>query len=153
MPAGTTEAFCDGDNAAFGFFGGVPWSILCDKTTIGVARICGDGKRERTKTFAGLPSHYLFDDRFGRPGKGNDKGTVEGVIGYGRGNYPVPAPRFDSFDGPNLLPEEQCLKRRDDTVLGHVEAIGDRLMRDLDGLMEMAPRPAMPAGRSARGRP
>ena len=56
MPAGTTEAFCDGDNAAFGFFGGVPRSILCDKTTIGVAKICGDGKRERTKTFAGLQS-------------------------------------------------------------------------------------------------
>ena len=29
-PAETTEAFCDGHNAAFGFFGGVPKSILYD---------------------------------------------------------------------------------------------------------------------------
>jgi transposase len=40
-----------------------------------------DGKRDRTRTFAKLQSHYLFDDRFGRPGKGNAKGKVEGVIG------------------------------------------------------------------------
>ena len=60
MPAGTAEAFCDGHNAAFAFLGGVPRSIPCDRTTIDVARICGDGKRERTKTLAGLQSHYLL---------------------------------------------------------------------------------------------
>ena len=87
-PAETTEAFCDGQfamesrhrseahgDAAFAFFGGVPLSILYDNTTIAVAKICGDGKRDRTRTFAELQSHYLFDDKFGRPGKGNDKGT------------------------------------------------------------------------------
>jgi transposase len=77
-PAETTEAFCDGHNAAFAFFGGVPLSILYDNTTIAVAKICGDGKRDRTRTFAELQSHYLFADRFGRPGKGNDKGNCGG---------------------------------------------------------------------------
>jgi transposase len=42
-PAETTEAFCDGHNAAFAFFGGVPLSILYDNTSIAVAKICGDG--------------------------------------------------------------------------------------------------------------
>lgn len=45
---------------------------------LAVAKICGDGKRERTRAFTELVSHYLFRDRFGRPGKGNDKGKVEG---------------------------------------------------------------------------
>ena len=81
-PGETTEAFCDGHVSAFAFFGGVPLSALYDNTTIAVAKICGDGKRERTITFAELQSYYLFEDRFGRPGKGNDKGNVEGVIGY-----------------------------------------------------------------------
>lgn len=99
-------------NAAFAFFGGVPQSILYDNTTIAVAKICGDGKRERTRTFAELQSHYLFDDKFGRPGKGNDKGAVECVIGYGRRNFLVPAPRFDSFDALSLMLEEKCLKRQ-----------------------------------------
>ncbi|MEJ2327882.1 MAG: IS21 family transposase [Chromatiaceae bacterium] len=140
-PAETTEAFCDGHNAAFAFFGGVPLSILYDNTTIAVAKICGDGKRERTRTFAELLSHYLFDDRFGRPGKGNDKGAVEGVIGYGRRNFLGPAPRFESFEALNAWLEEQCLKRQDAVLRGHGETIGERLMRDLDALMELPPTP------------
>ena len=68
-PAETTEAFCDGHNAAFAFFGGVPRSILYDNTKLAVARILGDGKRQRTRVFTELQSHYLFEDRFGRPGK------------------------------------------------------------------------------------
>ena len=86
-PAETTEAFCDGHVQAFAFFGGVPQSILYDNTKIAVARILGDGKRVRTRVFTELQSHYLFQDRFGRPAKGNDKGKVEGLVGYTRRNF------------------------------------------------------------------
>ncbi len=72
-PAETAEAFCDGHDAAFAFFGGVPRSMLYDNTRLAVARILGDGTRRRTRAFAELQSHFLFADRFGRPGKGNDK--------------------------------------------------------------------------------
>jgi transposase len=140
-PAETTEAFCDGHTAAFSFFGGVPLSILYDNTVIAVAKILGDGKRLRTRVFSELQSHYLFEDKFGRPGKGNDKGNVEGVIGFGRRNFLVPAPRFDSFDALNAWLEMQCLKRQDDVVRGHGETIGERLLRDLDGLMALPPTP------------
>jgi transposase len=71
-PAETTEAFCDGHVRALAFFEGVPRSILYDNTKIAVARILGDGKRQRTRVFSELQSRYLFTDRFGRPGKGND---------------------------------------------------------------------------------
>ena len=140
-PAETTEAFCDGHVSAFAFFGGVPASILYDNTTIAVAKILGDGTRRRTLIFSELQSHYLFEDRFGRPGKGNDKGHVEGVIGLGRRNYMVPMPRFESFDALNAWLEEQCLKRQDEILRGHGETIGERLMRDLDALMTL---PAVP---------
>jgi transposase len=138
-PAETTEAFCDGHVAAFAFFGGVPLSILYDNTTIAVAKIKKDGQRVRTQTFTKLQSHYLFKDRFGRPGKGNDKGKVEGLVGYVRRNYLVPIPRFESFAALNAWLEEQCLKRQGDQLRGHQETIEERLMRDLDALME---RPA-----------
>ncbi len=82
FPAETTEAFCEGHNAAFRYFGGVPRSIVYDNTKLAVARILGDGTRQRTRVFSELQSHYLFADRFGRPGKGNDKGKVEGLVGY-----------------------------------------------------------------------
>jgi transposase len=81
-PAETTEAFCDGHVSAFAFFGGIPQSILYDNTKIAVARILGDRTRVRTRRFTELQSHYLFDDRFGRPARGNDKGNVEGMVGY-----------------------------------------------------------------------
>ena len=45
-----------------------------------VSRILPDGTRQRTRSFSGLQSHYLFEDRYGRPGKGNDKGNVEGWL-------------------------------------------------------------------------
>jgi len=38
----------------------------------------GDGKRQRTRVFTEVQSHYHFEDRFDRAGKGNDKGKVEG---------------------------------------------------------------------------
>jgi transposase len=53
-PAETTEAFLDGHVSAFAFFGGVPQSILYDNTKIAVARILGDGTRERTRAFTAL---------------------------------------------------------------------------------------------------
>ena len=59
-PAETTEAFCDGHVSAFSFLGGVPQSIVFDNTRLAVAKILGDGRRQRTRVFAELVSHYLF---------------------------------------------------------------------------------------------
>jgi hypothetical protein len=140
-PAERLEAFCDGHNAAFAFFGGVPRSILYDNTGLAVARIRGDGTRERTRGFAELRSHYLFLDRFGRPGKGNDKGKVEGLVGYARRNFLVPVPRVESFAALNAHLEARCRERRGARLRGHDETIGERLARDLEALL---PLPAAP---------
>ena len=138
-PSETTEAFCDGHVRAFAFFGGVPRSILYDNTKIAVARILGDGKRQRTRVFSELQSHYLFEDRFGRPGKGNDKGKVEGLVGYARRNFLVPIPVFDSFAALNAHLLDCCRKRMGDRLRGHDETIGDRLARDLAGFTKPLP--------------
>jgi transposase len=140
-PAETTEAFCDGHVRAFAFFGGVPKSILYDNTKIAVARILGDGKRQRTRVFTELQSHYLFDDRFGRPGKGNDKGKVEGLVGYARRNFLVPIPVFESFEALNAHLLDCCRKRMGDRLRGHSETIGERLERDLAAFQRPLPAP------------
>ena len=80
----------------------MPLSLLYDNLKIAVARICGDGKRQPTRAFTELLSHYLFADRFGRPGKGNDKGKVEGLVKYARANFLTPIPdavRLPRFSG------------------------------------------------------
>jgi len=129
-PGETTEAFCDGHVSGFAFFGGVPISILYDNTKIAVARILGDGRRQRTRVFSELQSHYLFEDRFGRPGKGNDKGKVEGLVGYCRRNFLVPMPRFETFDALNAHLEACCRRRGGERLRGHDQTVGERLERD-----------------------
>ena len=128
-PAETTEAFLDGHVSAFAFLGGVPQSILYDNTRLAVAKILGDGWRQRTRVFTELQSHYLFEDRIGRPGKGNDKGKVEGLVGYARRNFLVPVPSFGSFDALNAYLERRCLERMDAQLRGHTETIGQRMER------------------------
>ena len=140
-PRETTEAFLDGHVSAFAFFGGVPISILYDNTTIAVAKICGDGKRERTQAFTGLCSHYLFQDRFGRPGKGNDKGKVEGLVKFSRSNFMVPIPVAQSFDALNAMLAERCRGRQTERAGRHAETIGERLAADIANLR---PLPAAP---------
>jgi transposase len=136
-PAETTEAFCEGHNAAFSFFGGVPRSILYDNTKLAVARILGDGRRQRTRVFSELQSHYLFTDRFGRPGKGNDKGKVEGLIGQIRRNFLVPIPSAADFDALNVRLLEDCRRRMGDRLRGHEETIGERLERDRTAFLSL----------------
>jgi len=138
-PAETTEAFLDGHVSAYSYFGGVPRSMLYDNTKLAVARITGDGRRQQTRAFTALQSHYLFEPRFGRPGKGNDKGKVEGLVGYARRNFLVPIPRADSFDSLNNHLEEQCRMRRDRVLRGQKDTVAVRLERDLKVFFPLPP--------------
>ena len=159
-PRETTEAFLDGHVSAFALLGGVPRSILYDNTTLAVARILGDGKRQRTRAFSHLQSHHLFRDRFGRPGKGNDKGKVEALVKTARRRFFVPIPKLRDLDVLNERLMARCLERLDAldaggqaaTLLAELEALRDLPARSLRGLRAHA-RPglldgpgALPAG-------
>jgi len=141
FPAETTEAFLEGHVKAFAYFGGVPTRILYDNTKIAVAKISGGTDRQRTRASSELPSHSLFADKFGRPAKGNDKGKVEGLVGYARRNFMVPVPRFATWDAFNAHLEGQCRKRRERRLRGHTETIAERFERDRAALL---PLPAAP---------
>jgi transposase len=137
FPAETTEAFLEGHNQAFAYFGGVPRSILYDNTKLAVARILGDGTRRKTQAFSGLQSHYLFQEKFGRPGKGNDKGKVEGLVGFARRNFLVPLPRCASWMELNAGLLVQCGKRRARTLRGQKQSIGERFEKDRERLLPL----------------
>ncbi len=141
FPAETTEAFLEGHVRAFAYFGCVPTRILYDNTRIAVARILGGEERQRTRAFSELQSYYLFADKFGRPAKGNDKGKVEGLVGYARRNFMVPIPRANSWDELNAHLEAECRKRRERRLRGHKETISERFERDRAAML---PLPAAP---------
>ncbi len=141
FPAETTEAFLEGHVLAFAYFDAVPTRILYDNTKIAVARILGGEERQRTRAFSELQSYYLFADKFGRPAKGNDKGKVEGIVGYSRRNFMVPIPRASSWDELNAQLAERCRMRRERRLRGHKETIGERFERDC---ATMLPLPTAP---------
>jgi transposase len=141
FPAETTEAFLEGHVRAFVYFGGVPTRILYDNSKIAVARILGGEERQRTRAFSELQSCYLFADKFGRPAKGNDKGKVEGLVGYARRNFMVPIPRVSSWEELNTRLEAESQKRRLRRLRGHTETIGERFERDHRAML---PLPAVP---------
>ncbi len=141
FPAETTEAFLEGHVRAFAYFGAVPTRILYDNTKIAVARILGGEERQRTRAFSELQSYYLFADKFGRAAKGNDKGKVEGLVGYARRNFMVPIPRVSSWEELNTRLEAESQKRRLRRLRGHTESIGERFKRDHAAML---PLPAAP---------
>ena len=141
FPAETTEAFLEGHVRAFLYFGCVPTRILYDNSKIAVARILGGEERQKTRAFSELQSYYLFADKFGRPAKGNDKGKVEGLVGYARRNFMVPIPRVSSWEELNTRLEAEGRKRRLRRLRGHTETIGERFERDRRAML---PLPAAP---------
>jgi len=136
-PAANTEAWLDGHVHAFAFFGAVPQSVLYDNDRCLVAKIMPDGTRKRTQRFSAMLSHYVIQDRYGRPGKGNDKGKVEGLVGYSRRNFMVPMPRFADWGAFNDYLEDHCRKRQGDILRGHKTSIGERLVTDLAAMQDL----------------
>src|SRR5215213_1200732 len=135
--AESTEAFLDGHASAFAFFGRVPQSVLYDNTRIAVTAIGADGTRQRTKAFATLVSHYLYRDRFGRPGKGK----VEALVKYARQHFLTPVPQVASLAALNAALLERCRARQVETAGRHSQTITERLVADLAAMREL---PAVP---------
>ena len=92
-PAGVARIVERGHVSAFAFFGGIPQSILYDNTKIAVARILR-GSHARVRTRNGSQScnriTCLMTSSVCHRARGNDKGDVEGMVGYTRRNFMVP---------------------------------------------------------------
>jgi len=115
FPRECTEAFMEGHRLAFEFFGGVPKRISYDNSKIAVAKIIGKRERELTREFLRLKSHFLFESHFCLVRRPNEKGQVEGLVGFTRRNFMVPLPNADSFEAFNTELEDRCrqdLQRR-----------------------------------------
>lgn len=97
------EAFLDGHVGAFEFLGGVPVRIRYDNLTPAVVKVLLGKQRDCNPRFIALRSHYLFDSSFCTPGKGHEKGGVEGEIGRFRRNWLTPTPDVADLDELNAI--------------------------------------------------
>jgi transposase len=92
-PTERLEAFLAGHVEAFAFFGGVFCELWYDNAKTAVARILSGPAREEHERLSALRAHYLFASGFCTPGRGNEKGSVENLVGYVRRNALVPYTR------------------------------------------------------------
>lgn len=104
------EAFLDGFVHAFEFFGGVPTEGLFDNLKTAVHKIVQGRDRLEQEAFLALQAHYLFKAEFCNVRSGNEKGRVEGTVGYIRRNALVPVQEVQSIDELNQYLSEWCLK-------------------------------------------
>ncbi len=148
-PLERTESFLDGHVSAFEFFGKVPQRILYDNASIMVKKIEADKTRDVTDAFLGLVSHYLMDYKFANVASGNEKGHVEGNVGYSRRKFMVPIPRVNSYDELNLDLKEQCTRFLDRRVRGKKSSIRTMLCDDLQAMESLPKYPLDPCSKKA----
>ena len=58
--------------------------------------------------FVSFRSHYTFQARYCTPGRGQEKGGAEGLIGFARRNFLVPLPQVEDFEELNQLLAQRC---------------------------------------------
>jgi transposase len=104
------EAFLDGFVHAFEFLGGVPTEGLLDNLKTAVIKILQGRDRLEQEAFIGLQAHYVFKAEFCNPASGNEKGRIEGTVGYVRKNALVPLPEVQSMNELNEYLQDWCLK-------------------------------------------
>lgn len=111
-PRKNAETFLEGIKLAFEFFGGVPKRVIFDNDKVAVQKSYGKTAVSQSYLHA-MMAHYVFHMDFCNRASGNEKGLVEGLVGWSRRNILVPIPRFDSFESLNDQILNRCIKYGD----------------------------------------
>jgi hypothetical protein len=112
FPDDGLEAFMAGHRRAFESFGGVPRECVYDNLKSAVTKVLPGPNREENRHFSALRGHYLFDSSFCNVRSGNEKGSVENLVGYVRRNALVPVPDLATLDDLNSVLADWCGRER-----------------------------------------
>jgi hypothetical protein len=77
------------------------------------------------RDFAQLKAHYAFATMFCNPGKGNEKGLVENLVGWVQKNLFVPMIKADSYREINEGLIKRCLAYQNHTIRGRSRTVGE----------------------------
>jgi len=139
-PCERQQALFDGHIRAFHFFGGVFPVLIYDNLTTAVQKVFKGKKRELQGSYDKFRAYYNFSPLFCNPGKGHEKGGVEGLVGYARRNYMVPVPEADTLEQLNERLLTACFSYGDHRIAGRehtVKELYEEEKKHLIGLPEV----------------
>jgi len=133
----TQQAFLEAHELAFHYFGGVFRRLRYDNLKSAVKKILRGYQREETERLIAFRSHWGFETEFCNPARGNEKGGVEGEVGYFRRNHLVPVPRVDSLDDLNQLLLDACRADEQRQIAGKPHTVGEAMQIEREHLLPM----------------
>ena len=140
------ESFLDALVQVFQYFGGVPRRVIFDNGKVAVKDGFGAHARKQAG-YAALAAHYGFEAVFCNPASGNEKGLVEGLVGYSRRNTCVPVPRVDTIEELNQMLREKCQKYLSHQIRGKESSVGTMLTQEKAKLYPLPGYPFDPCKR------
>ena len=123
------ESFLDALVQVFQYFSGVPRRVIFDNGKVAVKDGFGAHARKQAG-YAALAAHYGFEAVFCNPASGNEKGLVEGLVGYIRRNVCVPVPRAETMEELNRMLQEKCRKYLSHQIRGKAANVGAMLAQE-----------------------
>ncbi len=107
-PCERQQVFFDAHLHAFQFFCGIFPVLIYDNLTTAVRKVLLGKQRIEQEAFRKFKAYHNFASRFTNRNAGNEKGGVEGLVGFCRRNYMVPIPEAADFEELNVRLLEQC---------------------------------------------
>lgn len=121
----TQQALLEGHELAFDYFGGVFRTLRYDNMTSVVKKILRGRQRVETDRIIAFRSHWGYQSEYCNPAKGNEKGGVEGELGWYRRNCLVPVPEAKDLATLNEQLLVACVASRDRTIHGKGMTVGE----------------------------
>ena len=132
------ESFQDALVRTMEYFGGTPKRVIFDNARVAVKEGFG-AQAKATESYQALAAHYGFETVFCNPSSGNEKGLVEGLVGFSRRNFCVPVPRVTDMGQLNGMLQERCEEYLGHTVAGKGADVGT-LFREEQGHLYSLPK-------------
>ncbi len=136
-PCERQQAFFDAHLHGFQFFGGIFPVLIYDNLTVAVRKVLQGRHRIEQKSFRKFRAYHSFKARFTNPAAGNEKGGVEGLVGFARRNYMVPVPEVENLAELNAKLLEQCQAYGSHTIDGREHTVDVLFEAEKEHLLAM----------------
>ncbi len=136
-PRATQQAFLEAHEAAFDHFGGVFRVLRYDNLGSAVRKILRGREREETIRFIAFRSHWGFEASFCTPARGNEKGGVEGEVGYFRRNHLAPVPQANDWADFNEQLLAGCREDEQRLIGEREQSVGSGMVIERESLLPL----------------